>query len=221
VTLSALLLASALLPIQQPYNFYEHGPYDPAVPRPEALLGYVPGQQHTTYREQDMVVHAIAKAAPRRVKVIEFGKSWERRPLRIAVISSERNMARLQEIRQTAQKIASGEAAAANLLEKQPAIVWINQTIHGNESASFETAMFTIYTLAASRNRSITDALENTVVIVNPAYNPDGHERFAVWNRAMAIGSDHKFAYERSEPSWVNGRSNHYRFDMNRDRVAF
>ncbi|PNA19374.1 hypothetical protein C1X58_30205, partial [Pseudomonas sp. FW215-R4] len=68
-------------------------------------------------------------------------------------------------------------AARADL----PAIVWINECIHGNETASFESAMWLTYNLVASRADRIETALNDVVVMVNPVYNPDGHERYVVY----------------------------------------
>jgi len=213
----SLLAASVLSPA--PFDFYADGPYDSAVPRPESLLHYGPGERITTYRDQERVVLAIAERAKARVKAIEFGASVERRPLRVFAISSPENIARLDEIEKEHAAIANGFADEATV-KRTPPIVWINECIHGNEPASFESAMYLIYNLAASKNRSVTDALKQVIVMVNPVYNPDGHERFAVYYDSVATGSSDPDAYENGEPGAIYGRLNHYRFDMNRDRVA-
>jgi hypothetical protein len=163
---------------------------------------------------------ALASAAPKRAKLFVFGKSWDGRPLRIFVVSSEKNIARLEDIRKQTVDLADGKADAAGIIAKLPATVWVNETVHGNESASFESGMWLAYNLVASRNKSVTQALEDVVVIINPVFNPDGHERFVVWNRSIAVGTPFENSYEYYEPSWVHGRTNHFRFDMNRDRVA-
>ncbi len=194
----------------------EWGPYDGAVKRPQDILGYEPGSKHTTYMEQQRVVETIVQATPSRTKYFEFGKSWEGRTLRAVAISSPENIANLATLKQKWAKAAKGQPVDANT----PALVWINETIHGDEAASFESAMYLIYNLAATRNGDMLQTLKNAVVIVNPCYNPDGHERFVVWQRSMAVGSPDPSSPEHRQPSWVSGRYNHYRFDMNRDRVA-
>lgn len=213
----SLLAAAAFA--SAPFDFYADGPYDPAVPRPESLLHYGPGERITTYRDQERVVLAIAEKAKARVKMIEFGQSVELRPLRVFAISSPKNINRLEEIRKAHASIAEGSADDA-AVKSTPPIVWINECIHGNEPASFESAMYLLYNLAASRNSSLTKALDEVVVMINPVYNPDGHERFAVYYDSVATGASDSEAYENGEPSTIYGRLNHYRFDMNRDRVA-
>ena len=214
-------LALGLVLQTTPFDFYTHGPYRAQVPRPESVLGYGPGERHTPYRDMERVVLAIAEKAPDRVKVIEFGKSTEGRPLRLLAISSPKNIARLDAIRKANAQLASGTGDTAAIAKDNPAIVWVNEAIHGNEPASFESGMWLLYSLAASNSPETLKTLDNAVLLLNPSYNPDGHERFVVWYNSVAVGSGQREAFERLEPSVVSGRTNHYRFDLNRDRVAF
>ncbi|MGZ9927830.1 hypothetical protein ACXYTC_22660, partial [Escherichia coli] len=60
--------------------------------------------------------------------------------------------------------------------------------------------------------------LENTVVILDPMFNPDGRDRFTDWvnrNRGVVPTTDSQDR-EHNEP-WPGGRTNHYWFDLNRD----
>ena len=210
----AALLAGLILAPK--FDFYAEGPYDRAVPRPESILGYGPGERTTTYRDQERVVDAMVAAAGARARKIVYGASVEGRPLRVVAISSPANIARLDAIRKEHEAIAGGKGDPA----KTVPIVWINECIHGDETASFETGMWTLYTLLASRG-DVAKALEKVVVILNPVYNPDGHERYTVYYNSIAAGSGAPDAFEGNVPSTALGRPNHYRFDMNRDRVAF
>lgn len=209
------LPALAALLLYAPADVYTEGPYDASVPKPDTILGHAPGTGSiTTYRDQERTLLAIAAKAPARMKMWEYGKSVEGRPLRLMAFSSAQNIARLEEIRQQHARLGHGEK-----VDTVP-IVWVNECIHGNEPASFESAMVLAYTLAASSSPRIRGILDKAVVIVNPVYNPDGHERFAVYYNSFAIGDDDPGAFEKQEPSIVHGRTNHYRFDMNRDRIS-
>jgi hypothetical protein len=208
--LSALIFGLVASP---GFSFYPFTAYDSAVPRPESVLGYGPGERHTRYDLQQKVVEAFVRTAPGRTRYIQFGESVEGRPLRLLAISSEANISRLEEIRRANSSLAQGEAPKPGM----PAIVWINQAIHGNETASFESSMWLAYNLVAAQDFR---ALDSVVVLLNPSYNPDGHERYVTWYNSIAVGSAEPGAYEQVEPGVVNGRSNHYRFDLNRDRVA-
>jgi hypothetical protein len=211
-----MLLALAAACVAPKFTFYADGPYDSAIPRPEATLGYNIGEHTTNFRDQERVLQAIVAKTGARVKVIEFGKSWEGRPLRIYAVSAPENMARLEEIRKDNLERNEGKSVKT----EDPALVWINECIHGDETASFESAMELLYNLAASRSARISGMLGKAVVLINPCYNPDGHERYTVYYDSIATGSPEPGAFETSQPSTIYGRLNHYRFDMNRDRVA-
>lgn len=203
------------------FSFYTRGPYRAQVPRPDSLLGYSIGDQHTQYAWQERVLLAIANAARDRVRVEEIGTTSERRTQRLFLISSPENIARLDAIRTDLDRLgdprtlsaADAEAIAARV----PAVVWINESVHGSEAAGFEAAMHTLYQLAASDEPATLNALRNVLVVLNPSTNPDGHERFAVWYNSVTVRSPEDAAIEYAQPWSIQGRYNHYRFDMNRD----
>jgi hypothetical protein len=203
------------------FTFYDRGPYRPAVPRPETILGYAVGEYNTQFAQQERVLLAIASAAPERVRVEEIGTTNERRTMRLFVVSSPENIQRLEAIRAELDRIADPRGASRAeldaIVERVPAVVWINESVHGNESPGFEAAMQTLYQLAASDEPATVQALRNVVVILNPSTNPDGHERFAVWYNSIGVRSPDPASLEKQEPWSIQGRFNHYRFDMNRD----
>ncbi len=206
------------------YDFYRRGPYRAEVPRPSAILGYEAGETHTTFRDQERTLLAIATAAKDRVRVFDYGKSVEGRPLRLFAVSMPENLARLESIRTDIGRLADprglSDADADRIVHAAPCITWINHCIHGSETASFESVMWTLYTLAASRAPEIEGALKNAVVILNPVFNPDGHERFVVYYNSVTVGSPEPYAFEKRQPWAIEGRFNHFRFDMNRDKLA-
>ncbi len=206
------------------FDFTARGPYRPEVPRPEALLGYSLGARNTQYGEQERVLLAIADAARDRVRVEEIGASHEGRRMRVFVVSAPENVARLDAIRADLARLADprtlGAGEAEAIARRTPAVVWISESVHGNESPGFESGMQLLYQLAASTEPATLAALRNAVVVINPSSNPDGHERFAVWYNSVARSDPANDAYEHREPWSIQGRFNHYRFDMNRDVIA-
>ncbi|MGI9077083.1 MAG: M14 family zinc carboxypeptidase, partial [Gemmatimonadaceae bacterium] len=203
------------------FSFYDRGPYRASVPRPESILGYDVGIMNTQFASQERTLLAIADAARDRVRIEEIGSSYERRPMRLYIISAPENIARLDAIRTDLDRIGDPRGQSQSELNaiaaRTPAVVWINESVHGNESPGFETAMQTLFQLAASEEPATVNALRNVIVVLNPSTNPDGHERFTVWYNSISVGDPNPGASEHREPWSIQGRYNHYRFDMNRD----
>jgi len=219
-----LALSPAIGQEEPPFDFYTRGGYRPEVPKPQTMLRYDVGVQHTTYAQMEKVIESIAKAAPDRVKIFEIGLTNEYRMQYAVAISAPENIARLDEIRAANAKLtdprSTSPAEAQRIIQTIPTIAWMAYTIHGNESASFETMMQVIYQLAASNEQKTLDILKNTVVVVITGENPDGHERFATWYNSVAMGNADRNALEHREPWSIWGRFNRFRFDLNRDNIA-
>ena len=222
-----LLLFCVAAPLRlsaQAYDWYQHGPYSAAVPRPDSLLGHPLGSRHTMYWEQQGVLDRMIAARPERVRTEVIGTTAEGKVMRLLIISAPENIARLDQIRADLDRLAdprgTGTADARAIAARTPAVVLLTHSIHGNEPAGFEAAMMTTYQLLASESPEVAAILKNVVVLINPSQNPDGHERFAAWYNSVGVGSTEEVALEAREPWSIGGRTNHYRFDMNRDLLA-
>ncbi len=207
------------------FDFYNRGAYRENVPRPQSILRFDVGDHHTTYAQMEQVIDSIAKSALDRVKVFDIGTTNEHRMQHLVAISAPENIARLDEIKAQNARLTdprkTSSSDANGIAQSNPAIAWMAYTIHGNESASFEAMMQVIYQLAASNEPATLDILKNTVVLVLTGENPDGHERFVTWYNSVAIGSPDRNAIEKREPWAIWGRVSHYRFNLNRDTLAF
>ncbi|HEX4936320.1 MAG TPA: M14 family zinc carboxypeptidase, partial [Gemmatimonadaceae bacterium] len=188
------------------------------------VLGYPLGDWNTQYAQQERVLLGIADAAKDRVRVEQFATTSERRPMRLYIVSSPENIARLDAIRADLDRLAdprgASDAELAAIAARTPAVVWYSGSVHGNESPGFETSMQLLYQLAASEEPATVAALRNAIVIINPSSNPDGHERFSVWYNSINVANPDPQSQEHREPWSIQGRFNHYRFDMNRDLIA-
>ena len=127
------------------FSFYAKGPYRPAVPKPDDVLGYGIGTWHTQNASQERVLLAIADAARDRVRVEEIGRTSEKRTMRIYIVSSPENIARLDQIRADLDRIADPRGASAAELDavaaRTPAVVWFSGSVHGDEVPGFEASM--------------------------------------------------------------------------------
>ena len=213
------LLAQA----QDDFVFWPNPDYDPAIPTIEQVLGYGPGERITWHRDVIRYFEALAAAAPDRVSLSEYARTWENRELIYAVISSPRNMANLDAVKagmgRLADPASTDEDEAEGIAATQPAVTWLSYGVHGNEISSTDAAMLTAYHLLASRgDERVADIMADTVVVIDPMQNPDGRDRFIHhFEQAEGLVPDSdRLAAEHDEP-WPGGRTNHYLFDMNRD----
>jgi hypothetical protein len=224
--LFTFLLLSPSLFSQTKFEFWPGASYDPAVPTMQKALGYDPGDRISPHANIVRYMEALAAAEPRRMKLYDYGKTWEGRRLIYAVIGSEANIRRLSEIKDGMVRLAdprkTTDAAARGPIASLPVIVWLAYGVHGNEISSCDAALMTAYHLLAARNdKMVAGILANELVIIDPLQNPDGRDRF-IHGFEMGEGLEpdaNPLAAEHTEP-WPGGRTNHYYFDMNRDWVA-
>ncbi len=220
-------LAIAFSAFAQPnFEMWPGTQYDGSVPTFQKVLGFEAGERLSTPAQVKQYFDALAAAAPTRIKVFEYGRTWEKRPLIYAAISSPANLRRLDEIRASMKRLAdprkTSEPEARKLMASLPAVIMLAYSVHGNELSCTDAAMMAAYHLLAAKNSKMTASiLENTVVLIDPLQNPDGRNRF-VHNFEIAEGLEpdsSPLSAEHDEP-WPGGRSNHYNFDMNRDWFA-
>ncbi|PWT95579.1 MAG: zinc carboxypeptidase [Bacteroidetes bacterium] len=185
---------------------------------PEQFLGYGLGKKFTVHQQLVNYFNAVAATNPTMVKLEKFGQTFEGRPLIVAYVGLPENIQRLEAIRQNNLRMAHQIKDGVAVDEHMPAIVWLSYNVHGNEPASSEAAMKTIYELVNPANTATKEWLKNTIVIIDPCLNPDGRDRYVNWyNSVVGKNSDpDPQAREHREP-WPRGRTNHYNFDLNRD----
>src|SRR6266480_3283303 len=198
------LVASPLALDAQALDFYARGPYRPTVPRPEVVLGYAAGEQHTMYAQLQHYLDTLVASAPERVRIETWGRTAERRPIRALVISDPANLAQLDQIRAEIAELTDPRkttaARAADIAARDPAIVLFQYSVHGDEPAGFEAAMQVAYQLLASDEPQTLEILKNVVLVLNPSANPDGHERFAAWYNSVGVGADDPAALAQGQP---------------------
>ena len=214
--LFAILGTSWGLFAQNDYFFPKGQSYDSTIPSPEDYLGYSIGTYHTRYDQVVGYFRQLAASSPMaRIQII--GHTVEQRPQIILTITHPDNFDQLEEIRLNHLKIAD-PAQPLPALDEQPVVTLLGYNVHGNEPSSTEAAMLTAYYLLASKTAFPTEVFKKGVVMIDPAYNPDGRDRHTHWantNRSEILVSDG--ADREHNENWPGGRTNHYWFDLNRD----
>ena len=199
--------------------------YDPAIPTLQQVVGHDWGQEITAPDGIAAYLKALHAAAPDRTALVEYGRSWEGRPLYVLVVGAKERIARLPQVKADLRRLADprglSSAEADRLVRDLPAVAWLMHAVHGNEISSADAALLEAYHLLAAQDPSVTAILRDTIVLIDPLQNPDGRARFVLVTQQAraAVPDPEPFAAEHDEP-WPGGRSNHYLFDMNRDWFA-
>jgi hypothetical protein len=183
---------------------------------PDDFLPHKLGENFTPHHTLVAYVEHVAANSPN-VRLMRYGHTLEDRPLLLLAVSSPANLARLDQIRQNNLRRAGAlEGPVDPSLDV--AIVWLGYGVHGNEASGPEAAMGVLHDLANPANAQTQRWLSNTVVLIDPVYNPDGYSRYTHWYRGVKSRhlNPNPSAWEHQEP-WPGGRFNHYLFDLNRD----
>ncbi|MCI5043878.1 MAG: hypothetical protein MRY72_04210, partial [Aquisalinus sp.] len=182
---------------------YPQANYDPEIPTLEDVVGHEHGEDISSVEEINFYMYALAEAAPDRMKVQTYAESWQGRELLYAVIASADNMQRLEEIRETTDRLAEGETVSRQILNDLPAVVWLSYGVHGDEITPPDSALFMAYhLLAAEEDELVETILDNTIIIIDPLQNPDGRARF-VHSFTSALGLEpmaDRYTAEHDQP---------------------
>jgi hypothetical protein len=132
----------------------------------------------------------------------------------LAFVSSEENLARLDEIRAGVAKLADprtiSDDEAARLVESLPAIVFVGCAQHATEIASTQMSMELAWRLAVDGSPEIEAIRRDVVLLLVPSLNPDGHQMVCDWYREH-LGTP----YEGSSMPWLYHK--YVGHDINRD----
>ena len=184
---------------------------------PDAFLPHTYTAQFTPHHLLVDYFEHVAEESPR-VRLEEYGRTNEGRPLLLTYVSTPANLERMEAIRENNLRQAGLLAGQPDPTLNDYAIVWLSFSVHGNEAAGSEASMSVLHALADPDNGAANDWLKNTIVIIDPALNPDGYNRYTNWYRQVAsrFPDTELMSREHREP-WPGGRVNHYLFDLNRD----
>ena len=199
------------------YYLPQDNSYNQNIPTPESILGFQVGEWHVSHDKLVEYMKALANASDR-ISLENRGTTYEGRPLLLLTITSPKNHQNIEAIRTEHLKLSDASASSSLSTATMPLVIYQGYSIHGNEASGANAGLLVAYYLAAAEGNYINELLDNTVILFDPSYNPDGLNRFASWVNT------HKSQNLSTDPSdreyneaWPRGRTNHYWFDMNRD----
>lgn len=192
--------------------------FNESIPKPIDIFNHHLGEQHTRTDQIIDYFYAVANKS-NRVIVKNHGYTHEGRKLIHALITSEENHKKLDDILKNNRNLSLNPSKVSKkIIKKQPVVAYFGYSVHGDEASGSEAAMLLLYHLSAGSSIDIKNYLNNIVLIIDPMLNPDGRDRFVNWvngNRGHIPTIDMNDR-EHNQP-WPGGRTNHYLFDLNRD----
>ena len=182
---------------------------------PKEFLGYELGDKFSFHHDAVAYFRYVSNAV-NHIDLVQYGETYEGRPLIASIIKHPDNRQSLEDIRKS--HLASSGLITQKTPKSELAVVWLSYSVHGNESSSMEAAIKTLHSFANLKNQTQIQWLEKVVLIIDPCLNPDGRDRYANYYRMAGniIPDINSFTRSHKEP-WPGGRTNHYYHDLNRD----
>ena len=113
-------------------------------PSPSEFLGFTLGDRFSLHHEVVDFTEALSENPG--VSLVEYGKSYEGRPLHALVFTHPDYADRLEDIR--AQHIDRIEGGTGDAEFDELAVVWMSYNVHGNEAVCTESALEVMHALA-------------------------------------------------------------------------
>ena len=172
------------------------------LPKPASVFGFEPGADFkiADFEQMHTYFKLLAKST-KRIKMVEIGKSVQGKPLLLMFISSEENLAKLEDWRQISAKLSRAKISdteALALSENGKAIVWIDAGMHASEKACAQMMPELAYRLVNEETPTYKKIRENVITLLMPVMNPDGLDIVADWYKAQ-LGTP----FEATSPPWL------------------
>ncbi len=192
---------------------------------PTTYHGYTLGTRYTITANHYNYYETLAKHP--RVVHQTYGKSIQGRDLVQLIISSEANLAKLDQIKANNRKLTRlnsplDDAEKNELISANPAILYIF-IVDTDEEAGVEVLSEVAYDLATRDDAVARNIRDNLVVIFSPLTNPDAHTRYVTWQGLYDIpgASLDPNAIENRAHWGMNTDGNAIGLDVNRDFSFF
>jgi hypothetical protein len=160
----------------------DHLPFSSCVPPPDAFLHHIVGAPDILDDTKDINAYfrLLASKSPR-VKVWSIGTSEEGREMLVVAVSDEANIAKLDRYKEITARLADPraltDAEAQKLITEGKPMYWADGSIHSPETGAPEMLMELAYRLAVEDTPFIQKIRNDSIVLITPIVEVDGHDR--------------------------------------------
>lgn len=191
-----------------------------AVTTPEAFFGFQMGADRKMARWDKMVEYykRLEQESPK-IKVVDMGPTTMGHPFLLVIISSQQNLAKLEQLRQINAKISDprgvAEAEIKKLVGEGRAVVLQSMSLHATEVGGSQMAPELAYDLLARSDEETRRILDNVVFLMIPSFNPDGQILVTDWYR-KTVGTPYEGSnFPELYHKYVGHDNNRDAFQMN------
>jgi hypothetical protein len=154
---------------------------------PEQFLGFKVGadKKLADYSQIKAYFEKLATETPR-MKLLTIGETTMKKPMILAVITSEENMAKLDTFRGIVKKLRDPRTLspeeAKKLAQQGKAIVLVSCSLHSTEIGASQMSMELAYNLVTGKTPfDAKKVLSDVIVLLCPTHNPDGNQMVVDW----------------------------------------
>ncbi|MEN6606140.1 MAG: M14 family zinc carboxypeptidase, partial [Bryobacteraceae bacterium] len=171
---------------------------------PESFFGFQLGSDRKMARWDKIVEYfgVLEKESAGRMKVINMGPTTMGNPFLVAVISSAKNLSRLDRLREVNARISDPRGIAEpeihKLVEEGRAVNCQSMSRHATEIGGTQMAPELAYDLLKRDDPETQRILDNVIFFLVPSFNPDGNIMVADWYN-KTLGTE----YEGSSLPWL------------------
>jgi hypothetical protein len=197
------------------------------LPDPASFFGFPPGADYKLFNYEQSVAYLRKLAASSRyMTLVEAGRSSQGRTFYFALVSTPKNLARLDRYREINRRLAHpdlvSDADARALAREGRAFVHIDGGLHATEVAGPQMMPVLAYDLLRRADEpSIAAILDNVVFMLWPTINPDGQTMVADWYMSHAGTANENAPLPGLYQEYVGHDNNRdaYMLDMIESRV--
>ncbi|NQT79192.1 MAG: peptidase M14 family protein [Candidatus Aminicenantes bacterium] len=173
------------------------------VTSPEEFFGFELGSDRKIARWDKIVdYYMLLEKESDKIKVLNMGPSTMGNPFLVVIISSQQNLANLEQLREVNAKISDPrgitEAEIKKLVSEGKAVICQSMSLHATEIGGAQMAPELTYDLVSRSDEETQRILNNVIFFLIPSFNPDGQIMVTDWYR-KTVGTK----YEGTGLPWL------------------